>query len=917
VAGTVRDADNGQLLIGATISVDSLGTGAVTDLDGKFRIDQLTPKTYALKVSYVGYDSKLISAVVIKPEETISLDVALSTIKTNTLQEVVVEAELSKENISSLLIARKNSAVVSDAISADMIKKSPDKNTSEVLKRVSGITIQDNKFVIVRGMNDRYNEAMLNGSLLPSSEPDRKTFAFDIFPASIVDNITIIKTSSADLPGDFSGGLVRITTKDIPDNNFISVKAGASYNSLSTFKSYFTYNGGKTDWLGIDDGTRGLPNGFPSHDDYSHLSAAEQVKADQLFINNWAYYQKNSAAPNPTLELTGGFKAGKSNDRLLGGIFALTYNSSQKLIPGERLDYYGYNAAPGDSIYHYVDSAYTHSVLSSALANFSFKLNANNKFSLDNFYSVNSTDQTILRTGNNFTIPSYAKANSFYFASNQIYNSQLSGEHFISKARLKIKWQGYYTSLQRDEPNYRRNLYWTYEPSSPYFCVLSSSPTSSTGAGVQYFGRIIDHAYGADVDVSESFILFHQTQTISAGVLYYHDERTRDVRVLSNIISEPGGFNQSYLFYGQDSIFDPTHFNVTSGLIMFDDNHKTNHYDGSNANTGGYVMLDDKFAERIRLVWGLRLESYHQILNTFDQNNDSLRIDTVYNDFLPSANLILSVLRNANLRLCFSQSVARPSYRELANAVFYDFLTNVTYYGNPALVETHITNYETRWEHYFSNAQYYSVSLFYKKFTNPIEQKNSFPGSDSRSLQFFNAPKATNIGCELEARKDFDFIGKGWENLYAYFNLALINSKVKTTSYQAPDSSTSRPLQGQSPFVINASLQYTEPKSKLGVSLFLNYIGQRLQQVGTITDEPVWEKIHPSLDLKLSKSFLEKGVIEITWSDILHGNDVLYYDLNRNQTFQSSQPAEYTKGDRVISIQHNGYNLSLAVSYRF
>src|SRR5258706_2258556 len=194
IVGEVKDADNAETLIGANVSVEGTSLGAVTDLDGKYRIDQLVPKTYSIKISYVGYDSKTISGVEVKSGEAVTLNVTISTANSNTLQEVVVTGDLKKENINSLLVLRKNSAVVSDAIGADMIKRSTDKNTSEVLKRVSGVSIQDNKFVIVRGMNDRYNSAMLNGSTLPSSEPDRKTFAFDIFPSVVVDNITIIKS---------------------------------------------------------------------------------------------------------------------------------------------------------------------------------------------------------------------------------------------------------------------------------------------------------------------------------------------------------------------------------------------------------------------------------------------------------------------------------------------------------------------------------------------------------------------------------------------------------------------------------------------------------------------------------------------------------------------------------------------------
>jgi len=273
-------------------------------------------------------------------------------------------------------------------------------------------------------------------------------------------------------------------------------------------------------------------------------------------------------------------------------------------------------------------------------------------------------------------------------------------------------------------------------------------------------------------------------------------------------------------------------------------------------------------------------------------------------------------LKNANLRFSFSQTVARPSYRELANVVFYDFAQNITYFGNPNLVETHIDNYEARWEQYFDNGQYYSGSVFYKHFENAIEQNLWLPGSDSRSVKFVNIPKATNIGVELEARKNFDFVGKGWENLYGYVNVAYINSKVFVRGVTS-DTSANRPLEGQSPFVLNASLMYTEPKTGLGVSMMFNSIGYRLYLVGSVTDPPVWQKIHPTLDLKVSKTFLKNGLIELAWADILHGDDIQYENHNNNQNYSDASSTPYSSVDKLIAKQGNGTILSLAVSYRF
>ena len=909
VSGEVLDSINNQPLIGATIGVVNSTVGSVADIDGKFMLTGMGPGEISLRVSYVGYNTKEISGITIVNNQTILITVLLGNSNPHNLSGVVIHSELKKENIAAMLTMKKNSAVVSDAISADQIKKSPDKNTSEVLKRVSGITIQDNKFVVIRGMNDRYNDAMINGALLPSTEPDRKTFSFDIFPSSVVDNITIIKSTTPDLPGDFSGGLVQVNTKDIPDKNFFSIKTGAGYYSLTTFKHYAHSAIGKKDWIGLDDGTRDLDPKFPTTDEYLALSSSDKNSWSQKFANTWGIIRNDKAPLNTNVQIVGGFNLLKGNYPKLGGIIGVTYNNSRKTGFYQRLDY---GSQVTDTVYHYYDSAYNRNVLASALANLGFRLNANNKFYFNNLYSINSNNQAVVRDGNN---PSggwqRVVANSFFFSSNKILNSQLAGEHYIPKIKLKIKWQGYHAHFDRDEPDYRRNQYVTDDTvNTPLFALVTFGTSTATNAGVRYYANLHDDARGFNLDLSRAFKMFNNTQTIKFGGAYYFDQRSRDARIFTAAVANSSNFNFAYLFSNQDTLYAPSHFNESNGFTMIEDNTPTNHYDGWIENMSGYIMFDNKFNQFIRLVCGIRSENYQSILNTFTVDTKApYRRDTTYHDLLPSANLIFAVLKNANLRFCFSQSVARPQYREMANQLFYDFLTNTTYSGNPGLVETHINNYEIRWEHYFASAQYYSISGFHKTFVNPIEQQLGISGGDSRTVQFVNVKSATNDGIELEARKNFAFLGKQFESFVLYSNVTFIESRVSVEG--TSDTSGIRPLQGQSPFIFNASLQYLEPKTNIGLSILYNKIGRRIFLVGSAAEEPVWETTHPSLDAKISKTFLKNGLVEFTWADILHSNDYQYRDLNKNKKFDGKQD------DRLMQKLKSGPSFSIAVSYQF
>ena len=280
IIGKIVDAKTGETLPGATVLIEGTTKGASSDFDGNFSLGGLQPGKYTIIASYITYDNKKFVDVVVKANDVTEFNITLDQASSQTLGEVVVQAEMNKENTNTLFVMQKNNASVSDGISSESIKKTPDRSTSDVLKRVSGASIQDNKFAIIRGMSDRYNAAYLNGSPLPSSESDRRAFAFDIFPSGILDNLVIIKTATPELPGDFAGGIILINTKNIPEKNSTSVSISGGYNALTTFKNFKTYESGKTDFLGLDDGARQLPGSIPSTKEYSEITSNLQRVAE-------------------------------------------------------------------------------------------------------------------------------------------------------------------------------------------------------------------------------------------------------------------------------------------------------------------------------------------------------------------------------------------------------------------------------------------------------------------------------------------------------------------------------------------------------------------------------------------------------------------------------------------------------------
>lgn len=922
LVGKIMDETNNQALAGASVTLLEGAKRINSEGDGSYRFTNLSAGKYTLQISFVGYESKKISDIEVFRGDVTTLNITLVLQKSNLNAVVVTATSAKKESLNTLLSTRRNAPVVSDGISADLIKKSPDKNTSDVLKRISGTSVQENKYVVVRGMNDRYNEAMLNGFLLPSSEPDRKTFAFDIFPSEIVDNITIYKSASPDLPGSFAGGLVQITTKDVPDKPFLSVKTTLGLNTQTVANDYYTYPGSKTDWLGYDNKVRVLPDAVAntSTHDFNSLrydDPAKKTSLDRSFSNTWGMEKKSGGLLNTGFQLAGGFNAKfskKSSYPRLGGIFGITYNSTYTYTNQNRTYYFDpLNAVPENVDFQFLDTGSIQNILTSALANFSFKINSNNKIFFNNIISLNSIDQTVNRGGSyNALSRPYIQAYSYYFVSNRLFNTQIGGEHVLPRSKIKINWTGYYTDLKRQEPDYRYLIYQKQSTADQFAAVLAyGGVLATTESGLRFYGNVDDYSKGANADINVPFTLFKNKQNFKFGGGYFYDDRRRNIRYFNtNSPDNPTQETSGYVFQSPGEIFQTSHFDINEGLYLSEPELPDNSYHGFVRNASGFLMLDNRFTKDLRLIWGMRVEDYRNQVSGLNANFEPVVFTDIKKaDWLPSANLVYSLLPKANLRLSYGKTVTRPLFRELSPQVFYDFFLNITYFGNPAIQPTYIDNYEARWEHFFKNSQYYSVSFFYKKLKNPIEPKVYNPSAESLSQVYSNVAEANNKGIELEVRKDFGFISRTFENLVIYTNLSLIKSEVSAADIVNTKNST-RPMFGQSPYLVNASLQYTEPKSNLAVSFLFNQAGTRIWLMDAIYPNIVWEKPRPIFDFKISKTVFKKGLVEFSWADILHQDAVFFNDINDNQ--------KYDKGTDITTIRRTfGSSFSMSLGYKF
>ncbi|HEX7367253.1 MAG TPA: TonB-dependent receptor, partial [Pelobium sp.] len=385
IAGKVIDKVTGETLIGLTVGIDGTTKGTSTDVEGRFVIPNLADGKYSVTFRYLGYQTKTISGVDVKAGQVTSLNVIMEESSKQALNEVVVTATYRQATVGALYAQQKNAIAISDGISSDVIKRSPDRNTGEVIKRVSGASVQDNKFIIIRGLSDRYNNALINTTPLPSTEPDRKTFSFDIIPSSLIDNVIISKTATPDIPGDFAGGVIQIKTKDFPTTKTLEFSVGLGYNSVSTFKDFYGRSPGAKGYSSFGASEYHLPSAFPeTRTRYLNKSLSERVQISKQFDNTWGVQNLGSALPSQNLSFVFGNAYNLKNEGKLGLILSANYRNSQNISPEVRNDFNEVNdGQTTQSLFQYSDTYYNFSSNLGLLANLSY-IKGKNKYALKN-----------------------------------------------------------------------------------------------------------------------------------------------------------------------------------------------------------------------------------------------------------------------------------------------------------------------------------------------------------------------------------------------------------------------------------------------------------------------------------------------------------------------------------------------------
>lgn len=914
IGGQVIDHKTNEAIIGANVVIQGTTVGASTDLDGNFTIANLKPGVYTLSVTYVAYKAQTIADVVVEAGKKTSLQITLVE-DVAELEEVVVTAKREIATDISLLNAIKESKLVVSGISSEQIVRLPDRDAAQIAQRVPGITIVDNRFILIRGVPERYNQVMINGVIGPSTEIDRRSFSFDLIPAGAIDQMLIYKSPSAELPGDFAGGVIQLVTKSPTYDEFVSVGLNFGYRSNTTFKDHISSEGSSTDIFGFDNGFRDLPSNFPSTAILKNSSRASQERelAGKSLNNNFG----NTTRTTP-VDL--GFNFAVSQNFRFGKVKAnnftsIAYSNSYQNFTSEFNRYNTFNANSADKRFQYMDSFYGNDVRTNVMHNWQFNLNDRNNIEFKNLFVQLGENETTIRRGADFiqrpndVFQNYA----YHYLSRSIYSGQLEGTHTLGDGSSKLAWVVGLNQISRNEPDYRR--FRTFRAlgsaeTEPYSMLLP--PSGNLFETGRFWSTLKDQSISHGLNFEKKFGEPSEKRTASVKAGYYAEYKTRsfDARYMNYLypsFSDPM-LGEQLIRLPIDQIFSPANIRAQDGFVLEEGTTSQDSYEGTNTLGAAYVSGNLPLG-KFDVTLGFRGEYNIQTLSAIS-NAGPVEVNNPVFAALPSANIAYNLNDRSLVRFAFGRTVNRPEFRELAPFLYYQFEYESGLFGSPQLKTAFIDNVDLRWEMYPNPGEMVSLGVFYKKFKDPIETYLQIT-TETPQLLFGNAVSAQSQGIEVEVRKSLASLGvsKLLRNLSVNLNAAWIASNVDIGT-AATNQLQDRPLQGQSPYIINMGLYYNDEKSGLSLNGAFNVFGPRIFSVGDKLFPSWWELPRQSLDFQISKKWgTGRFESKLNFQNLLNTPYRIYQDNNSDNEVKAEEA--------VIQKYKVGTQISLGLNWKF
>lgn len=901
IKGRVIDED-GLEVFGANVMIEATGTGTVTDFDGRFELLNLEKGTYSIVISYLSYTTQTISDVVVGDETVVLGDIKMTSAAVE-LGSVIVSAKALQNTENAVQTLKRKSIGAIDGISSQAFTNTGDSDAGAAMKRVTGVSVDGGKYVFVRGLGGRYSKTTLNGLEIPGLDPDRNSVQMDIFPTNLIENIIVYKTFTPNLPGTFTGGLVDISTKDFPETMTFNASVSVGMNpNVNLNSNFITHPGSKTDWLGYDDGSRTIPASVENssiHPDFVLAATNPDASAELTKAFNKVVETQNSPAPlDHGISLSVGNQVdlfGKS----LGFIAGMTYKHSYNFYENGVTGRYQFISADSDSLKLdriFSDNKSEDEVLWSAIAAATLKLDNANKISVSYLHNQSGMKETRYQEGPRYLEAIGYQEKTLAYMQRRLDVAQINGKHALGEnGKFSVDWAGALSFAHMEQPDLRflNNAYEINSNGDKEYSIQPSIGLIPT----RYWRNLDEITFNGKIDLGYTFQNWTaKNTTVSAGGAYNYKSRSFGEQIYqfnSNSNVFPGNFDD---YFADSNIISSEN---STGVFLDEATLSGNQYDASSNVISAYSMVEMPLTNRLKSVFGARFELGTVNFTNIDFNDIQL-LDNA--DLLPAFGLIYEPVKDKmNIRLSYNRTIARPTFKELAPVVFFEFLNNSFLLGNPDLNRTTVDNFDLRWEYFMKPGELISFSLFYKNFQDPIELTNN-PQAKNGEWVFENVARANVYGVEFEFRKQLDFIAP-LKNFTVGSNVTLIKSEaaIKPSELQDiravyPNASDVRPLYSQSPYIINAFINY---QNKIGTQANLSYnvLGEKLYLVEIGAQPDVYEQPFHSLNFKVSQqfgsnkqfkvSFAVKNILDDTFdrSSEFAGNTYLFQSYRPGRDF--------------------------------
>jgi TonB-dependent receptor len=878
--GQVLDAATGQSLPGAQIVLEDGPRGVVAGVDGRFQLDRIPVGPVSLRIQLIGYAPRTVTGIEVSASGITRIDLLMER-QAVAVAGITVSADVERGSAVSLLSEQRTSESVVNAISAEQIARSPDGDAAAAVKRVSGVTVQDGKYVFVRGLGERYTTSSLNGTRIPSPEPERKIVPLDLFPSGLLQAITTSKTFTPDQSGDFSGGNVDIRTPSFPTRTTWSLSASTGWDSEATGRTLFRAPTVGGEWAASATGPRSIPEAAATFSGAS--SRGEEVnRVVNSFRPAWSVQEASGRLP---LSL-GGSVGGSMGlfGQTLGYLGSLTYGTDESARVEETRARIGTGDVPIDV---YEGSSGTSSVLWGGLANISMLVGTHSQLHLNNTYNRSADNTARQETGTDENTQARVQVDRLTYVERTVRSNQLKGEHQLGM-RNAVEWSLSNSAVRRSEPDRSEFVTWL-DPEVPVWF-------NDFEGAVRTFGELDETSSEATARYEFSFGSNRgNPNRIRVGGAWRTTER--DTRSQGfRIQSFDWAPNDPRWQAPPEEFFDGRHAGNGDAIFLLSRELSGGSYDAADELVAGFAMAEFNVLERLRLIGGARVEQYTLTVNAENQLGQASVVERDYTDVLPSLTAIVGLGGDHQLRLAASRTLARPEYRELAPITYREVLGGEQVIGNSELERTLIQNYDARWEWYPAPGEVLSLGVFAKRFDQPVEERYlARSGTDTRTFQ--NSESATNEGVEVEAGLGLGRFSRALEPLSVFTNWTVMRSRVRT----GVEEDVERPMVGQAPYVFNAGATWSAPLTAWSGTLLYNVVGERIVNArasgATVSD--VVERPRHVVDFSIRMPLPGNASGKVDFRNLLDA------------------PVEVRQGTIVRSSYRTGRSVSAGLSWRW